>query len=164
MNGTFKVLCWNNGRLRWARSFSNLWTTEGKNADLDDVFGGTAIANLYMGLISSTGFSAIAAGDTAAGINGANGWLEAAAANGPTYSQGTRPGVTLAAASGGSRATTSPAAFSITSNGTVKGCFTATASLKDGTGGKVITAGLFTGGDQTVSIGDRLLVTWTGAL
>lgn len=161
--GRFQVRCWNGDHLRWAIAFSNLWTTEGKNADLDDFIGGAGV-NLYLGLISSVGWTTVAAGDTAAQINGSNAWKEAGLANAPTYSQAARPAATLSAASGGARVTTSAAQFSITSNGTVKGCFTVTSSVKDGTGGKLITAGLFAGGDQIVTTGDRVDASWTGSL
>src|SRR6185503_4261059 len=102
------------GKEKWRDDFDNLWTTQGKNATLDSIDGGSAVAALFVGLISSVSYTAVAAGDTAAQINGTNQWKEGAASNAPDYSQGTRPALTLAAASAGSRATSAASVFSIT--------------------------------------------------
>lgn len=144
---------------KWNEVFANTVATVGKNDLLDKYLAGSAYtAAFYMGLISLTSYSAISAADTMASHAG---WLEAGIANAPTYSQGTRPAPAWSSASAGSKATSAAVAFSITSTGTVKGCFITTVSTKDGTTGILLSAGLFSGGDKAVGNGDTLNVTYT---
>jgi hypothetical protein len=162
-HGVYRVQCHNaKGDLVWEDDIDNLVTTAGKNDALDKYLAGSAYtAAWYMGLISSTSYTAVAAGDTMASHSG---WLEAGIANTPTYSQSTRPAPSWSSASGGSKATSAAVAFSITGTGTIKGCFLTTVSTKDGTTGILYSAGLFSGGDKTVGNGDSLSVTYTASL
>lgn len=143
-------------------TFDNLVTTVGKNDALDKYLAGSAYtAAWYMGLISSTSYSAVAAGDTMASHAG---WLEAGSGNTPVYSQGARPTTAWSAASAGAKALSAALTFSFTGSGTVKGCFINSVATKDGTTGILLSAGLFTGGDKTVANGDSLAVSYSLSL
>ena len=145
------------GNLRWSDGFDNLVTTAGKNDALDKYLSGSSYtAAWYVGLIGSTSYSAVAAGDTAASHSG---WVED-----QSYSQVTRPVASFAAATGGSKSLSAAASFSINANVTIKGCILISNSAKGGTTGVLYSAGLFTGGDKVVQSGDTLNVSWTGSL
>ena len=80
------------GNLKWSDEIENLVVTQGKNDALDKYLSGSAYTAVwYLGLIGSTGYSAIAAGDTAASHAG---WTEDT-----SYSQVSRPTASFAAAS-----------------------------------------------------------------
>jgi hypothetical protein len=117
-----------------------------------------------MGLISSTSWSAVAAGDT---MTSHAGWLEAGSTNTPTY---TAPRKTCAwsSASGGSKSLSASLSFSMTGTGTVKGCFivygSGALSTIDNTAGTLYSAGTFTGGDQPVVNGNTLSVSYSTSL
>lgn len=138
----------------------NLVTTVGKNYLLDNGLAGSGYtAAFYMGLISSTSWSAVANGDT---MSSHSGWLEAGAANAPTYS-GARKTAAWSSASAGSKALSAGLVFTFTGSGTVKGPFLATNSTVDGTSGTLYSAGTFTGGDQPVVSTNTLTVTYTAS-
>lgn len=146
--------------------FPNVVCTVGKNVMLDAALAGSSytVVGPYMGLISSTSYSAVAAADT---MTSHAGWLEAGGTNAPTY---TAPRKTAAwsAASAGSKALSASLSYSITGSGTVKGCFivygTGALSTIDNTAGTLYSAGLFTGGDQPVVNGNTLAVSYSTSL
>lgn len=147
---------------KWTDTVHNLVTTAGKNDLLDKYLAGSAYtATWYLGLIASTSYTGVAAGDT---MGSHAGWLEAGSANAPIYSQGARPTAAWSAASGGSKALSAALAYTIaTTGGTVKGCFLTSVSTKDGTTGILYSAGLFSGGDKVVAVGDTLNVSYTAS-
>jgi hypothetical protein len=165
--GVFTVECVGpDGKVKWTDTIKNTVITVGKNLALDTYLAGAAytVTGPFMGLISSTSFSAIAAADTMASHAG---WLEAGNANAPTY---TAPRKTAAwnAASAGSKALSAALSFAITGSGTVKGAFlvygTGAVSTIDNTSGTLYSAGLFSGGDKVVANGDTLNVSYTASL
>lgn len=166
-HGFYTVECIGpDGELKWRDTIENVVATVGKNLALDTYLAGSSytVVGPFMGLISSTSFSAVAAGDTMASHSG---WLEAGNANTPTY---TSPRKTAAwsAASAGSKALSAALSFAITGSGTVKGCFlvygTGALSTIDNTAGTLYSAGLFTGGDKVVANADTLNVSYTASL
>lgn len=164
--GRFTACCWDRfGTLRWREDFDNVVTTVGKNFALDTYLGGVAytVTGPYLGLISSVGFSAVSAADT---MSSHAGWTEAGLAQAPTYNP---PRKTLAfgAASGGSKAFSTMAAFEINTGGTIEGAFLvfgpgALATIDD-TNGVLYSAGLFSS-PQTVGGTDIVNVGYTAGL
>lgn len=166
LHGTYHVVARDkDGNFLWEDTAENLVTTEGKNAALDCVLQTNVTPNTFLGLISSVSYTAVAAGDTAAQINGTNGWKEAGSStNFPLFSARQAP--SWSAASAGSKSISTALVFTvITTGGTVKGCFivfqTGAVSTIASTAGKLYSAGLFTGGDKVLSVGDTLSVSYT---
>jgi hypothetical protein len=111
-----------------------------------------------MGL-KGTGTAAV--GDTQASHAG---WLEVGLANAPTYS-GNRKTPSFSAAAAGSKTTSSASTFSITSTGTVAGCFInigGSATIDDTTG-TLFSAGDFSSSKAVVD-GDSIAVSYTATL
>lgn len=143
-------------------SAPNLVTDVGARYLLDNGLAGSAYtAAFFLGLISSTSYSAVAAGDTMASHAG---WLEAGATNAPAYSESTRRTAAWSAAASRSKALSAGLVFTFTNSGTVRGPFLTTNSTKDGTTGTLYSAGLFTGGDQPVVNTNTLTVSYTASL
>lgn len=141
------------GQLKWRDTIDNLVVTQGKNDLLDKYLSGSSYtATWFLGLIDSTGWSAVAAGDTAATHAG---WAESTA-----YSNSTRPAPSWGAAASASKASTATA-FNVNATATIKGAFLISNSTKGGTTGILYSAGLFSGGDRAVANGDTLNVTYT---
>lgn len=166
MKGRYTVECRDkDGKLKWADVVENLVTTVGKNSLLDNFLAGSGytVTGPFMGLISSVGYSAIAAADT---MSSHAGWTEAGNANAPTYTAPRKTAV-WSAASGGSKALSANLTFAITGAGTVKGCFlvlgSGAVSTIDNTAGTLYSAGLFSGGDKTVASSDTLSVSYTAS-
>ena len=156
--GVYVAECFGpDGKLKWSDTIKNLVTTVGKNDALDKYLAGSAYtAAWYIGLIDSTGYTGVAAGDTSASHTG---WAESSA-----YSQAARPTAGFSAASGGSKATSAALVYSINATATIKGSFLISNSTKGGTTGILYSAGLFTGGDKVVANGDTLNVSYTASL
>lgn len=143
------------GNLIEKYSFDNDITNQGKNDIFDIMFSdGTQVANSswFIGLISNSGYSALAAADV---MSSHAGWTEFTG-----YSQATR--VAWGAGDPASQSITnaSPATFDINASGTVKGVFVVSNSTKGGTTGRLWATALFSA-DVPVSNGDQLRVTYT---
>lgn len=167
--GQYFARCFDkDGKLKWEDMIENTVMTEGKNVILDAALAGSSysVVGPFVGLISSVSFTAIAAGDTAAQINGTNGWKEAGSStNFPLYTTPRKTAVWSAAAAG-SKAFSAALSFPIiTTGGTVKGAFivfgTGAVSTIADTNGKLLSAGLFSGGDKVVTVGDTIQVSYT---
>jgi hypothetical protein len=154
------------GKLKWREVIENVVATVGKNLMLDTAFAGSAytVTGPYMGLISSTSYSAVAAGDT---MTSHSGWLEAGGTNAPTYT-GNRKTAVWSIAASGSKALSAALSFAITGTGTVKGAFlvygSGASATKDDTGGVLWSAGTFSTGDKAVVNGDTLNVNYSTSL
>ena len=119
MKNTFHIQHIRDGQVIEEFDVDNLVTNDGKNDMLDTMFGAQAKRSWYIGLISSTGFTGVAASDTLAAHAG---WVEAT-----TYA-GARKPFTVAAASG--QAVTnaaSKAEFVVNAPTTIQGIFLASA-------------------------------------
>lgn len=167
VHGRFHAQCFDkDGNLKWEDVADNVVCTIGKNLALDSYLAGSSytVVGPYMGLISSTSFSAVAAADT---MSSHAGWLEAGNAHDPTYS-GNRKTAAWNAAASGSKSLSAALTFSITDTGTVKGCFltygTGAVNTIDSTAGTLYSAGLFSGGDKAVANLDTLNVSYTASL
>ncbi len=143
--------------IAWKEDYLNLVVTVGKNDALDKWLAGSSYtAAWYIGLISSTSWSAVAAGDTMASHAG---WTEFVG-----FSNANRPTTAWSAASAGSKTLSAGLVFNINASGTVKGSFLTSNNTKSGTTGILGSAGLFTGGDQPVVDTNTLTVNYSLAL
>lgn len=166
-HGRYEIECIGaDGKLKWREVIENVVATVGKNLMLDTAFAGAAytVTGPFMGLISSTSFTGVAAGDTMASHAG---WLEAGGTNAPAYT-GNRKTAVWSAAASGAKALSAALSFAITSSGTVKGAFLCYGSgalnTKDNTAGTLWSAGTFTTGDKAVVNGDTLNVNYSTSL
>lgn len=168
--GKYYARCFDkNGNLKWEDTIDNVVCNEGKNVMLDAALAGSAytVTGPFMALISSVGYTGVpVVGDTQVSHGT---WVEAG--SGVNYPLYTAPRKTCAwsAASAGSKALSAALSFSIiTTGGTVKGCFvvygTGAVSTIASTAGSLWSAGLFTGGDKVVGVGDTLQVSYSTSL
>jgi hypothetical protein len=135
------------GSLRWSETIDNLVATEGLTDLLQNYFKGVAYsAAWYCGLISSTGYTEIVVGDTAASHAG---WAEST-----KYDEATRPSITFAAAAAAAIASSSASSYTINDSDTLKGAFAITDATKGGAAGVLYSVALFTTGDRAVLAGD----------
>jgi len=166
-HGVFTAECIGaDGKLKWRDTIENVVATVGKNLALDTFLAGAAytVTGPYMGLISSTSYSAVSAGDTMASHAG---WLEAGGTNAPTYT-GNRKTAVWSAATAGGKALSAALSFAITGTGTAKGAFlvfgSGASATKDNTSGILWSAGTFSTGDKAVVNGDQLNVNYSTSL
>ncbi len=149
-----------NAFVAWEVAIENLVTTEGKNDLLTNYLKGSSYtAAFYVGLVNNASFTAYAAGDVAAQINGTNGWLEGVPysnANRVTWTGGT-------AAAGSIDNSASPAIFNINATLTVRGAFLSTSNVKSGTAGKLYGEADFAAARSVLS-GDTLNATITATV
>lgn len=142
-----------NGELFHKEDITNLVTNGGKDDILNVYFhSSTQTLTWYIGLIDSSGYTAIAATDTMAAHAG---WNEFT-----TYSETVRQTWGVGASSGQSVTNATPATFSISGSGTVKGIFVTTVNTKSGTTGTLWSAALFAAAVAVVN-GDSLKITYT---
>jgi hypothetical protein len=166
-HGRYEIECIGaDGQLKWREVIDNIVQTVGKNLALDTFLAGSAytVTGPFMGLISSTSYTAVAAADTMASHAG---WLEAGGTNAPTYS-GNRKTAVWSAAASGAKALSAALSFAITSSGTVKGAFlcygSGASATKDNSSGTLWSAGTFSTGDKAVVNGDTLNVNYSTSL
>jgi hypothetical protein len=152
-----------NAQVAWVEDFPNLVTTEGKNDLLTKYLKGSGYtATWFVGLVDNAGWTAYAAGDTAAKITASanppttNGWQEGVPysnANRVTWTGGT-------AAAGSIDNSASQAAFNINATLTVRGAILDSNNTKQGTSGVLYCEGDFSAARAVLS-GDTLNVTVT---
>lgn len=156
INGYYHAVCYGaDGQVKWEAPIENLVTTVGQNLTLDTILGNSAAGAVVMGL-KGTG-TAVAADTQASHAS----WNEVGGTNAPAYS-GNRPTPSFSAAAAGSKTTSSAVSFSITSTGTVAGCFIniGGSATKDSTTGTLFSAGDFSSSKSVVN-GDTIAVSYT---
>jgi len=156
INGYYHAVCYGaDGQVKWEAPIENLVTTVGQNLTLDTILGNSAAGAVVMGL---KGTGTASAADTQASHAT---WNEVGGTNAPAYS-GNRPTPSFSSAAAGSKATSSAVSFSMTSTGTVAGCFIniGGSATKDSTTGTLFSAGDFSSSKAVVN-GDTIAVTYT---
>lgn len=155
LNGKWQLEHVRGGKVIGTQDFPNDITNQGKNSLFEIMFhDGTQIASSswFIGLISSSSYSALAAGDT---MSSHSGWTELTG-----YTQSTRVAWGPGAAASQSITNASPATFDINATATAKGIFVVSNSTKGGTTGTLWSTALFSA-DVPVANGDQLRVTYT---
>ena len=162
---TFKCFEYEGGPLLWEDKIDNVVCTLGKNLMLQTALTGSAytVTGPYMGLISSVGYTAVAAADTMASHTG---WNEAGSTNAPTFAARVAPA--FGTASAGAISTSTPTSFTMTGAGTLVGAFitygTGAVTTLMSSAGTLLSAGAFTGGNQPVNSGNVVQVTYSLSL
>jgi|ERR1035437_3202931 hypothetical protein len=150
----FVVENFRDGKSIWKIQGPNILTNEGLNFILQTFFG-QGITTLYVGLIDLTSFTAVSLNDTAAQINGTNGWKENA-----SYSNTTRQTYFAGTAINKSiNNTAAKANFTMTGSGTIHGAFVCSSNVKSGVAGKLINAFVSNNGDQVYIAADLIQIT-----
>lgn len=143
------------GKLKRAYKIPNGIVNVGKNFLLDVMFSDetpVGSSSWYVGLIDSSGFTALSDSDT---MSSHSGWSEFT-----TYSESTRVAWGPGAAASQSITNATPATFNISGSGTVKGVFIVSNNTKGGTTGYLWATALFTA-EVPVGNGDQLKITYT---
>lgn len=156
INGYYHAVCYGaDGQVKWEAPIENLVTTVGQNLTLDTILGNSAAGAVVMGL---KGTGTASAADTQSSHAS---WDEVGGTNAPAYS-GNRPTPSFSSAAAGSKTTSSAVSFSMTSTGTVAGCFIniGGSATKDSTTGTLFSAGDFSSSKSVVN-GDTIAVTYT---
>lgn len=151
--GAVSATCYDaDGAIKWVERCSfNKITTEGRNHILDVTFhNDTQVSTWYIGLVSGASTPTYADADTLASHAG---WTEYTA-----YSETNRQVWQEGAASAGAITNSTTSDFSMNASGTVAGLLLC--SVASGTSGTLWTAVSFSGGNQSVSDGDTLKVTY----
>jgi hypothetical protein len=161
IKGVFHVECIGaDGRVKWQDDAHNLVTTQGKNAILDKYLGlGAAYTSQGLGLHTTVGSATSTYATPAPQVEPGTGVYAA------------RLSPAFAAASAGSKATSSAVSFAIVGAASISGCFVAEGNasvLTNGdvaaSGGVLLSTGAFSGGTRAVVSGDTLNVTYSLAL
>ena len=159
--GRYELVCTDaDGNVKWVHTEDNLVVNVGLQDMNAKYFTGSSYsATWYLGLITGPGVTTSAT-DTMS----SHGWTEFTG-----YSQSTRVTCSFGSATSANPSvisnSSSPAAFSITSTGTVGGAFLASNSTKSGTTGILFSEKAFSSpGDRSVVNGDTLTVTYTFSL
>jgi hypothetical protein len=168
--GRYQAVCRDrDGNTLWEDEFDNLVTNVGKALLLDATLGPSAytLVGPFMGLISSTSFTGVAAGDQmGSGLH--TGWLEAGTTNAPTYAN--RLTIAFSAATPGgttTKLTSGSITFTFTGTGTVQGAFivtgTGATNVNLATTGTLFSAGTLTT-PQPVIATNTLTLTYSASL
>jgi hypothetical protein len=166
IKGRWHIECLDaDGSLIWEEDIDNVVCTVGKNVALDAFLAGAAytVVGPFMGLISSTSFTAVNVADT---MTSHAGWLEAGNANTPSYTA-PRKTCAWAAATAGGKSLSAALSFAMTGTGTIQGIFlvygTGALSTIDNTAGTLLSAGTL-GAAQPVINGNTVNASYTMTL
>jgi len=154
LGGVFEFRCFDkNGKLKWVDKAENLVVDNGLNFILDLLFAAEpGVDPWYVGLTDGT--PTVASGDT---MSSHSGWTEVTA-----YSEAARQTFSGSRTGQSVDNDASKASFSINADSTtIGGAFLTDASTKGGTGGTLLCAAAFTGGDKSADSGDTLEVKYT---
>lgn len=152
LRGRFDIQLVENNKLVSSLSVNNGITTAGKNAILDGAFRNqTTYANWYIGLITNTGFVAVAASDT---MSLHAGWTEYT-----SYDESARPAWSMNAAATGSLTPSAAGVFNPNGNADLIGVFVASDNSKGGTAGLLWSTATFA--VQSVTVDTEFRVNYT---
>ena len=153
LRGKFHVEHYRKGKLIGTYDFKNGITNGGLDKLLDVMFhDDTKVATWYIGIVNNAGFSTYAAADTMGSHAGWTEWASYDEANRQTWAED--------AASGQSITNSTPAVFTISASGTVRGLFITSDNTISGTSGTLWSTADF-GSTVTVADDDVLQVTYT---